>query len=131
MSERLVRNGLQIDSQLVSFVEEQAIPGTGLDAEKFWSGFTDLVHDLGPKNRALLEKREDLQAKIDAWHVANRGKPHDHQAYKAFLSDIGYMVPEGGEFTIDTANVDPEIAEVAGPQLVVPVTNARYALNAA
>ena len=88
-------------------------------------------HDFAPKNRALLAKRDDLQAQIDAWHIARRGQPHDHEAYKAFLAEIGYLLPEGPAFTIDTTNVDPEIARVPGPQLVVPVTNARYALNAA
>ncbi|SHF78060.1 malate synthase [Litoreibacter ascidiaceicola] len=125
------KHGLQVDSLLADFVETKALPGTGIAADDFWKGFSDLAHELGPKNAALLDKRESLQTQIDAWHIANRDQPHDHAAYKAFLSKIGYLLPEGGEFQIDTANVDPEIASVPGPQLVVPITNARYALNAA
>ena len=131
MGERVDRAGLAVDKLLADFIEAQALPGTGVDAGAFWKGFSALAHELGPKNRALLEKREALQAQIDAWHIENRGRPHDHAAYKAFLSDIGYLLEEGGDFSIETANVDPEIALVPGPQLVVPVTNARYALNAA
>ncbi|WP_281858012.1 malate synthase G [Litoreibacter halocynthiae] len=125
------KHGLQVDSLLADFVETKALPGTGIAVDDFWKGFSDLAHELGPKNAALLDKRESLQTQIDAWHIANRDQPHDHAAYKAFLSKIGYLLPEGGEFQIDTANVDPEIASVPGPQLVVPITNARYALNAA
>lgn len=131
MTQRVTINGLQVDAGLKAFVETEALPGTGIAADKFWADFAAILADLAPKNRALLAKRDKLQAQIDAWHVANRGKPHDHEAYTAFLSDIGYLVPEGGEFEIETANTDPEIATVAGPQLVVPITNARYALNAA
>ena len=131
MTQRVTINGLQVDAQLKSFVEGEALPGTGISAAKFWEDFAKIVSDLAPKNRALLAKRDSLQAQIDAWHVANRGKPHDHDAYTSFLSEIGYLVPEGDAFEIETANTDPEIATVAGPQLVVPITNARYALNAA
>jgi malate synthase len=113
------------------FLEVEALPGTGIDPDRFWTGFSALVHDFGPRNAALLQQREHLQAKINAWHIARRGQPHDREAYKAFLEDIGYLVPEGDPFTIDTMNVDAEIAHVPGPQLVVPVTNARFALNAA
>jgi len=123
-------HGLSISRELHDFVVSEALPGTGVDANAFWSGFADIVHDLGPKNRALLEKRDDFQLKLDAWY-RKHGAPHDMAAYKAFLSDIGYLVPEGPAFSVTTENVDPEIATVAGPQLVVPVMNARYALNAA
>ncbi|WP_394198352.1 malate synthase G [Litoreibacter albidus] len=128
---RVEKHGLQVDSLLADFVETRALPGTGVAADDFWKGFSALAHDLGPKNKSLLEKRESLQSQIDAWHVARRNQVHDHAAYKAFLTEIGYLLPEGGDFEIDTANVDPEIATIAGPQLVVPITNARYALNAA
>lgn len=131
MSGRVDRSGLQVAGELAAFVEDRALPGTGVMAETFWTGLARMVAELGPKNRALLAKREDLQARIDAWHIAHRDQPHDHEAYKAFLSEIGYLLPEGEAFEIETANVDPEIATVPGPQLVVPITNARYALNAA
>jgi malate synthase len=125
------RKGLRVARDLVMFLEVEALPGTGIDPDRFWTGFSALVHDFGPRNAALLQQREHLQAKINAWHIARRGQPHDREAYKAFLEDIGYLVPEGDPFTIDTMNVDAEIAHVPGPQLVVPVTNARFALNAA
>ena len=131
MTDRVIREGLQVDSALAQFIEEKALPGTGVDAGRYWSAFAGLVKDLSPKNRALLSRREELQQKIDAWHIERRGKPHDHEAYKAFLTEIGYLLPEGGDFKIDTKNVDPEIASIPGPQLVVPITNARYSLNAA
>ncbi len=128
---RVERNGLRVATELARFIEEAALPGTGLTAEAFWAGFSGIVADLTPRNRALLEKRAALQRQIDAWHVARRGQPHDHEAYKAFLAQIGYLLPEGPAFGIGTAHTDPEIASVPGPQLVVPITNARYALNAA
>ncbi|TCS62316.1 malate synthase [Primorskyibacter sedentarius] len=131
MTQRISRNDLQVDEVLHRFIEEQALPGTDVLPENFWKGFSDLVHTMGPRNRALLEKREALQARIDDWHIQKRGAPHGHRAYKAFLEEIGYLLPEGEDFEIDTANVDPEIAHVPGPQLVVPITNARFALNAA
>jgi malate synthase len=131
MTERMDRAGLQVDAVLARFVEDEALPGTGIAAGAFWSGLAGLLADFAPQNRALLAKRDDLQAKIDAWHIARRGQPHDHAAYKAFLAEIGYLLPEGPAFSIETTNVDPEVAKVPGPQLVVPVTNARYALNAA
>ncbi len=130
-AERVARAELQVGAELASFLESEALPGTGVAPADFWQGFADLVHELGPKNAELLRRRDELQAKIDAWHLARRNQPHDHDAYKAFLGEIGYLVPEGGDFAIETANVDPEIATVPGPQLVVPITNARYALNAA
>ena len=126
-----VREGLSIAPELVAFIENEALPGTGVKDEIFWSGLSTLVHELGPKNLALLERRDDLQRKIDAWHIERRGQPHDGVAYKAFLAEIGYLLPEGGSFNIKTTNVDPEIAKVPGPQLVVPSTNARFVLNAA
>ncbi|MFN3686378.1 malate synthase G [Salinarimonas sp.] len=131
MTNRIDAFGLKVAEPLHAFVEREALPGTGVSAQAFWQGLSALVHDLTPKNRALIEKREAIQAKIDAWHLERRGQPHDAGAYRAFLEEIGYIVPEGPDFSIDTANVDPEIAAIAGPQLVVPVTNARYALNAA
>jgi len=128
---RVERHGLRVDEILAAFLEDRALPGTGVTADAFWQGFAAILADLTPKNRALLARRDELQAKIDAWHVAHRGRPHDHEGYKGFLSEIGYLLPEGPAFGIGTENTDPEIATVPGPQLVVPVTNARYALNAA
>jgi len=125
------RSGLRVDPDLCRFVEEEALPGSGVAPGDFWTGLSDIVHDMGPRNRDLLRKRADLQTRIDNWHLAGRDAAHDAEAYKAFLSEIGYLLPEGDAFSIDTANVDPEIATVAGPQLVVPVTNARFVLNAA
>ena len=131
MRDDVERAGLKVARGLAEFLEREALPGTGVDPDGFWSGFSSIVHDLGPGNAALLARRVELQSKIDAWHVARRGAPHDLEAYKAFLEEIGYLLPEGGDFTIRTQGVDPEMATVAGPQLVVPVTNARFALNAA
>ncbi len=131
MQAMVERSGLKVAPVLCGFVEEKVLPGTGLDHAQFWQGFSALVHDLTPKNRALLAHRAALQAQIDDWHLARRNQVHDRDGYKAFLEEIGYLVPELAPFEIETSGVDPEIAEVAGPQLVVPVTNARYALNAA
>ncbi|MEM9585367.1 MAG: malate synthase G [Pseudomonadota bacterium] len=131
MTQRVTRSELQVDPILSDFIEGKALDGTGISADRFWNALSELAHELGPKNTALLQKRADLQAQIDAWHIERRGQSHDHVAYKAFLTEIGYLVPEGAAFEIDTANVDAEIATVPGPQLVVPITNARYALNAA
>ncbi len=130
-TERVERNGLQVAKELATFLEAEALPGTGVDAARFWTGFSALAHEFGPRNAALLRRREDLQAQINVWHIAHRDQPHDREAYKAFLEEIGYLAVEGDPFTIETQNVDPEIALVPGPQLVVPVTNARFALNAA
>ncbi len=131
MTDRVQVGGLQVAKVLYDFVNTQAIPGTGLTAEQFWKGATQVLKDLAPKNRALLEKRDALQAQIDEWHLARKGQAHDAVAYKAFLQEIGYLLPEAADFQASTQNVDDEIARMAGPQLVVPVTNARFALNAA
>ncbi|MGF7177388.1 malate synthase G [Azospirillum doebereinerae] len=131
MSNWIRRGGLDIAQTLYDFIEKEALPGTGVDAGQFWSGLDTLLHDLAPRNRALLETRDALQAKIDSWHTARRGQIFDAAEYESFLREIGYLVPEGEDFAIGTANVDDEIARLGGPQLVVPITNARYALNAA
>ncbi|RFU13938.1 malate synthase G [Rhodobacteraceae bacterium W635] len=131
MGTRSERQGLQVDDRLVAFMEVQALPGSGVEVAAFWKGLSDIVHDLGPRNRALLTRREEMQARIDDWHKARAGHPHDAKAYRAFLEEIGYLVPEGADFEIETPETDPEIAHVPGPQLVVPITNARFALNAA
>jgi len=125
------RAGLKVATVLAEFVETRALPGTAIAAGAFWQGFAGLVRAFTPRNRDLLAIRETMQQQIDAWHLARRNQPHDHEAYTAFLAEIGYLRPEGAPFEIETANVDPEIATVPGPQLVVPITNARYAMNAA
>jgi malate synthase len=127
---RIDRNGLQLAKTLHDFLVDEALPGTDVDAEAFFAGFSKIVDDLAPKNRELLGKRDRLQAALDHWYRSN-GAPSDMGKYEAFLREIGYLVPEGADFSVTTANVDPEIASIAGPQLVVPVMNARYALNAA
>ena len=122
---------LRIDKALYDFVTREAMPGTAVEERPFWNGFAQLVAALAPRNAALLQRRDELQSAIDAWHLRHPGAAFDHARYKAYLLEIGYWVPEGPAFAADTANVDPEIARIAGPQLVVPVSNARYALNAA
>ena len=129
--ELIEAGGLKIARCLYDFVTHEAIPGTGLDPVGFWLGFSDIIHELAPLNKALLAKRADLQAKIDAWHESHRSEPFNQTDYEDFLREIGYLLPEPPDFEVATANVDAEIAAIAGPQLVVPVTNARYALNAA
>ena len=131
MKDRVEKHGLQVATILAEFIDKQALPGTGVDADVFWKGFSELVHEKGGRNRELLATRETLQEKIDAWHVANRDGPFDHDNYEDQLRSIGYLLDEGDDFSIDTQNVDPEIATIPGPQLVVPITNARFALNAA
>ena len=131
MSERIGIGGLRVDRRLYEFINEEALPGTGVSAAAFWTGFDRLIHGLAPRNRALLAKRDDLQRRIDAWYREMHDQPIDLDDYKAVLREIGYLVPEGDDFTATTANVDPEISTIAGPQLVVPITIARYALNAA
>ena len=131
MMNRIERGGLQVNKTLSDFIDGEALPGTGVSPESFWSSFGKLVHDLSPRNRELLKKRDEIQQRIDAWYSKTRHQPINLRDYKTFLQEIGYLVPEGGDFTVSTANVDPEISTIAGPQLVVPVTNPRYALNAA
>ena len=131
MKKRILRYNLSVERSLVDFIENLALPGTGISEDNFWHGLSSLVEQLTPENRALLIKREELQSKIDSWHKARRNMPHDHEAYKSYLKEIGYLVEEKENFSVKTENVDPEISTVAGPQLVVPSTNARYALNAA
>ena len=131
MSDYIERAGLQVHRELGRFLETRALAGTALRYDDFWKGFAQILTDLAPKNRALLEKRAQLQRQLDDWHKARAGQPHDAAAYRAFLEEIGYLVPEGPDFAIETENTDPEIALIPGPQLVVPIMNARYALNAA
>ncbi|MEM7664804.1 MAG: malate synthase G [Pseudomonadota bacterium] len=131
MSNTIDRAGLTVDERLATFLDMQVLGPLGRDVDTFWQGFAALLSEFAPRNAALLAKREDLQAQIDAWHVERRGKPHDAGEYRAFLEQIGYLVPEPGDFQIGTQNVDPEIATMAGPQLVVPILNARFLLNAA
>ena len=131
MTQRIEHHGLQVAANLNQFIEQEALPGTGLDAASFWQGFSALVHDLAPKNRALLAERDRLQAELDAWHRAHPGPIADPAAYRKFLEDIGYLLPQPAQVRATTENVDTEISQQAGPQLVVPVSNPRYALNAA
>ena len=131
MTERVQVGGLQVAKNLFDFVNNEAIPGTGIDADKFWAEFDRIVHELAPRNRELLAKRDDIQEKMDGWYRNHKGQAFNMDEYKSFLKEIGYLVDEPGEFKISTANVDPEIATMAGPQLVVPVMNGRFALNAA
>ncbi|SAK50868.1 malate synthase G [Caballeronia fortuita] len=131
MNDMIKQHGLQVDANLAKFVDEEAIPGTGVDSASFWKGFDAIVHDLAPKNRALLAERDRLQTELDNWHRSNPGPVRDLRAYRKFLEEIGYIVPAPAHVQASTANVDREIAEQAGPQLVVPLSNLRYALNAA
>ncbi|MFM2287193.1 MAG: hypothetical protein RL684_336, partial [Pseudomonadota bacterium] len=131
MNDTVQTHGLQVARCLHEFVERECLPGTGISADAFWSGFSSILHDLGSRNARLLQRRDELQAQIDTWHRQSPGAAFDAGRYKAFLQQIGYLLPAGPAFAIDTANVDAEIATLAGPQLVVPVDNARYALNAA
>ncbi|BBU32972.1 malate synthase G (plasmid) [Burkholderia sp. THE68] len=131
MNDMIKQHGLQVDASLAKFVDEEAIPGTGIDSASFWKGFDAIVHDLAPKNRALLAERDRLQTELDNWHRSNPGPVRDLRGYRKFLEEIGYIVPAPAHVQASTANVDREIAEQAGPQLVVPLSNLRYALNAA
>ena len=125
------KNGLKINSKLFNFVNNEIIPGTNIKSEQFWTSFGKIVHELAPINNKLIKKREDIQKKIDEWNVKNKGKELNKEEYLDFLKSISYIVEEKDKFNIETENVDDEIAIIAGPQLVVPVDNARYALNAA
>ena len=126
-----ISNTLSVDDLLHAFVEKELLPGTGVEAGAFWAALEKILAEFGPRNAQLLAKRDALQAKIDAWWKDRRGKPFDVAEETAFLKEIGYLLPEPAPFEIGTQNVDPEIGKVAGPQLVVPVSNGRYALNAA
>ena len=128
---RTEKFGLNVDDKLIEFVEAKALPGIDISSDDFWKGLSGLVNKLGPKNKELLQKRKDIKQKIDSWHIDQRGKKFDSNNYKTFLKSIDYLVDEGPDFKIETSNVDNEIAHIAGPQLVVPITNARFALNAA
>lgn len=131
MTTRVQHGNLQIAQSLYALVNNEIIPGTDIDEDHFWSQLESIFLELAPKNRELLTKRDILQEKIDSWHRQHQGQPHNAEAYKTFLTDIGYLLPEGDDFAVTTSNIDNEIAQQAGPQLVVPIMNARYALNAA
>ena len=128
---RIDKNGLKISSTLFEFINNDVIPGTNLKSDDFWNKFEKVVHELAPLNKNLIQKREDIQKKIDTWHNQNKGKNLDKEEYIEFLKSISYIVEEKEDFNIETADVDDEISSIAGPQLVVPVDNARYAINAA
>ncbi|MEO1866202.1 MAG: malate synthase G [Pseudomonadota bacterium] len=131
MNDRINLHGLQVDKGLHALINDEAIPSTGIDAQQFWEGFAKIIKDLSPKNESLLERRKILEKSINEWHIERKGKPHDSNAYREFLLEIGYLAPEGADFKATTKNVDDEITSIPGPQLVVPVNNARYAINAA
>ena len=124
-------NNLKISEELLSFVNKELLKDLDISSEKFWKGFDHAVHDLAPKNKELIQIRENLQKKIDDWHIKNKGNEIEIEQYKKFLKEIGYLKEEGSDFKIETKNVDDEITQIAGPQLVVPIMNARYTLNAA
>ena len=128
---KLSQGNLKISSALLDFINNEVIPGTSIKPEDFWAGFDSALHELAPKNKKLLEKREEIQKKIDDWHKEKKGSELDEAEYLSFLKSIGYISAESENFKITTSNVDEEISSIAGPQLVVPVDNARYALNAA
>ena len=131
MTEFVARGDLSVAAELAAFVETDLLAGLGIAPDAFWTGFDAAVHRLAPRNRELLAVRATMQSQIDAWLNKNAGAGIDAAAYTAFLGEIGYLVEEGDDFSVETGKVDPEIASIAGPQLVVPITNARYALNAA
>lgn len=131
MTDHIQRAGLAVAPVLADFVENRLLPGLPIGAEAFWAGFEAMLRDLAPENRRLLARRQELQDQIDAWLAARRGQDWDNAAWQDFLRQIGYLLPEGPDFKVGTGASDPEISAVAGPQLVVPVMNARFALNAA
>src|SRR5512139_2802709 len=131
MTARTTVHGLQVATVLKDFIDSQVLPGTGLDPATWWAGFDAIVHELAPKNAALLAERDRLQAELDSWHMQHPGPIRNMGRYRKFLEKIGYLVPDPGRVRATTKNVDAELALQAGPQLVVPITNARYALNAA
>jgi malate synthase len=131
MTERVEVAGLKVAKPLYDLVKNEIAPGTGVDPDGLWKSFAGILAELAPRNRELLAKRDAIQARIDGWYKAHKGQPIDQAAYRAFLTEIGYLVPEGPDFAVTTANVDAEITSICGPQLVVPINNARYALNAA
>ena len=132
MQEKYINiKSLKVSSDLVQFVKDELLKETEISPENFWAGFEKTVNELAPKNRELISIRKDLQSKIDDWHIKNKGSEFNFEEYKKFLIEIGYLKNEGPDFQIETKDVDDEIAKIAGPQLVVPVMNARYALNAA
>ena len=125
------KNGLKINTSLLKFINNEVLPGTDIEPDSFWSNFEKTVHELAPVNKRLIQKREDIQRKIDEWHKDNKDKEFNKEEYIKFLKSISYIVEQKEDFKIETDNVDKEISSIAGPQLVVPVDNARYALNAA
>ena len=131
MTEYVKHGSLQVSKKLDDLINEKVCNGINIEPNSFWNDLEKIINDFTPKNNELLQKREDLQSKIDQWHIDNKNSDFDKAAYKSFLEEIGYLVKESGDFSIETENVDPEIASIAGPQLVVPVMNARFALNAA
>ena len=132
MQEKYIKiNNLQVSEKLSKFINDELLKNTNVSSENFWSGLEKTLDELAPKNKELIKFREDLQKKIDDWHIKNKGKEFNLDEYKKFLLEIGYLKNEGPDFQIETKDVDDEIAKIAGPQLVVPVMNARYALNAA
>jgi len=131
MVERVEKFGLKIEENLYNFITSEVLNKLDFDPEKFWKQFSDYIKELTPKNELLLEKRLELKKKIDNWHLENKSKSFKKEEYREFLEKIGYLIPEGDQFSINTKNVDNEISDICGPQLVVPITNARYALNAA
>ncbi len=131
ISDKSDSSGMVVSEELKSFLENEVLDGLDINSDHFWSSLENIIEEFGPRNKELLAKRESIQTQIDDWHLQRKGDEHDHNEYKNFLKEIGYIVPDSGDFKITTQNVDNEIKTIAGPQLVVPVMNARFALNAA